>query len=112
MTKKIKRFFICQAGVVVILLLLIWQNSAADLSPKAILQQCDHARGNISGVIWDLKVEAREGIKTSHRHLRVRSRSYNVIAETLSPARRRGQMLILLNGNMWFYKPGLSKPIP
>ena len=111
MTKKITCFFICQAGVV-LLLLLAGQGNAAALSPKAILQQCDHARGNISGVTWDLKVEAREGVKTSHRHLCVRSRSYDVIAETLSPARRRGQMLILLNGNMWFYKPGLSKPIP
>ncbi|NIA19441.1 MAG: outer membrane lipoprotein-sorting protein, partial [Xanthomonadaceae bacterium] len=111
MTKKITRFFICQAGFV-LLLLLAGQSSTAALSPKAILQQCDHARGNISGVTWDLKVEAREGMKTSHRHLQVRSRSYNVIAETLSPARRRGQMLILLDGNMWFYKPGLSKPIP
>ncbi len=114
MTKKIKRFFICQAGFVLLLLLLpAWQSDSATLlSPKEILQQCDHARGNISGVTWDLKVEAKDGKKTSHRHLCVRSRSYNVIAETLSPARRRGQMLILLNGNMWFYKPGLSKPIP
>ena len=113
MTKKIKRFFICQAGFVLLLLLPAWQSDSATLlSPKEILQQCDHARGNISGVAWNLKVEAKDGKKTSHRHLRVQSRSYNVIAETLSPARRRGQMLILLNGNMWFYKPGLSKPIP
>ncbi len=111
MIKKNKLFFLWQAGII-FFLLLAWPHHAAALSPKAILQQCDQARGNISGVTWDLKVEAREGEKTSHRHLLVRSRSYNVIAETLSPARRRGQMLILLDGNMWFYKPGLSKPIP
>ena len=111
MMRKIKCFFSCQA-VVVLLLLPVWQSSAAALSPKAILQRCDHARGNISGVTWDLKVEAKKGTKISYRHLRVRSKSYDVIAETLSPARRRGQMLILRNGNMWFYKPGLSKPIP
>ncbi len=111
MIKKCRLFFLWQAAII-LLLLPAWPHRAAALSPKAILQQCDHARGNISGVTWDLKVEAREGTKTSHRHLQVRSRSYNVIAETLSPARRRGQMLILLDGNMWFYKPGLSKPIP
>jgi outer membrane lipoprotein-sorting protein len=109
MTKKFKLLLICQLSFV---LLLAWHNSATALSPKAILQQCDQARGNISGVTWNLEVEANEGKKISHRHLLVRSRSYNIIAETLSPARRRGQMLILLNGNMWFYKPGLSKPIP
>lgn len=113
MTQKRNKWFSISLAGGILLLLLAWQNSAAAaLSPKAILQQCDHARGNISGVTWDLTVAAGEGMKISHRHLRVRSRSYNVIAETLSPARRRGQMLILLNGNMWFYKPGLSKPIP
>jgi len=111
MIKKSRLFFIWQAAII-LLLLPTWSHRAAALSPKAILRQCDHARGNISGVTWDLKVEAREGSKTRHRHLRVQSKSYDVIAKTLSPARRRGQMLILLNGNMWFYKPGLSKPIP
>lgn len=111
MTKKAKHFPIFQMGFI-ILLLLIWNNNAAALSPKEILQQCDQARGNISGVVWDIKVEDRGKNKISHRHLQVQSQNYNAIAETLSPARLRGQMLILLNGNMWFYKPGLSKPIP
>ncbi len=111
MTRKIKAVFLCQA-IFFFLLPLVWHHSAAALSPKAILRQCDQARGNISGVSWNLKMDAHEGEKTSHRDLHVRSRSYDVIAETLSPARLRGQMLILLNGNMWFYRPGLSKPIP
>ena len=112
--KELKVFFKYEIAVV-LLLLLVWSGNAAAqtaLPSKAILKQCDHARGNISGVTWDLRVEAKEGKKVRHQHLKVRSRSYDAIAETLSPARRRGQMLILLNGNMWFYKPGLSKPIP
>lgn len=86
--------------------------SASELSHYAILEKCDQARGNLQGVSWNVTVEALEQGKTNFRKIYVRSKSFDVIAETLSPPRRKGHMLVLVKGNMWFYKPDLSKPVP
>lgn len=93
-------------------LLMPWQSSATGLSHYAILEQCDQARGNLEGVSWNVAVEASEQGKTNFRTIYVRSRGFDMIAETLLPPRRKGHMLVLVKGNMWFYKPDLSKPVP
>ncbi len=84
----------------------------ADLSPYEILKKSDQARGNIDGISWNVTITATEKNKTNTRKIRVISRGFDIVANTLKPARRRGHMLIMLKGNMWFYKPGLSKPVP
>ncbi|MCK4786433.1 MAG: outer membrane lipoprotein-sorting protein [Desulfobacteraceae bacterium] len=82
------------------------------LSVREMLQKSDGARGNLGGVSWTLKITAWEQGRDNNRTIHVRSRGFDVVAETLTPAHRRGHMLIMLQGNMWFYKPGLSKPVP
>jgi hypothetical protein len=34
------------------------------------------------------------------------------LGENVAPPRDRGNKVLMVNGNMWFYKPGLSKPVP
>ncbi len=86
--------------------------STAELSPYEILKKSDQARGNRDGISWKVTITATERGKTSTRKIQVRSRGFDVVAETLKPARHKGHLLIMLKSNMWFYKPGLSKPIP
>jgi hypothetical protein len=86
---------------------------AADaVDPVSILRQADRARGNVKGVTWLVEVESREGDRVNRLTVEVKSRRYDFVAEELAPPKYKGQKLLMVSGNMWFAKPGLSKPIP
>jgi hypothetical protein len=84
----------------------------ASLSPTEILRKADEARGNAEGVEWRIDIRSVERGREQHRTLRVRARSFNSLAEFLAPPNVKGQKLLMLDRNMWFAKPGLSKPVP
>ncbi len=84
----------------------------AALSPQEVLAKADEARGNAEGVEWEIWIESVEGGREQQRTIRVTARSYNSLAEFLAPANVKGQKLLMLDRNMWFAKPGLSKPVP
>ena len=86
--------------------------SSLSVTPQEILKECDEARGNLDGITWIVSVEALERGRQNARRILVKSSGFNVVAETVMPPRRNGQLLILVKGNMWFYKPDLSKPVP
>lgn len=85
---------------------------SSELTPREILRESDEARGNLVGVNWTVSIEANEGGTTNSRRLEVKARGFDVFARTVSPPRRRGDTLIMIDGNMWFYQPDLSKPVP
>jgi len=84
----------------------------ASLSPKDILRKADQARGNADGVEWRIHIRSVERGREQQRTLRVRARGFNSLAEFLAPPNVKGQKLLMLDRNMWFAKPGLSKPVP
>lgn len=81
-------------------------------SPYAILKDSDRARGNLGGVIWTVSVEAHERGKLNSRRLLVKSRGFDTVAEVLAPPQQKQHLLVMVKGNMWFYKPDISKPVP
>lgn len=84
----------------------------ADLSPKDILRKADEARGNAAGVEWEIAIDSIEGGRQQQRTIRVTARGFNSLADFLAPPNVKGQKLLMLDRNMWFAKPGLSKPVP
>ena len=84
----------------------------ASLSPREILRKADQARGNAEGVEWRIHIRSIEKGREQQRTIRVRARSFNSLAEFLAPPNVKGQKLLMLDRNMWFAKPGLSKPVP
>ncbi len=84
----------------------------AAMSPQEILAKADEARGNAEGVEWEIQIESIEGGREQQRTIRVTARSFNSLAEFLAPANVKGQKLLMLDRNMWFAKPGLSKAVP
>lgn len=80
------------------------------LTDAEILREADIARGNLPGVQWEVDV-ADEG-DDSAVAFAVSVRHADFLAEYLAPARQKGNRLLALGGNLWFYKPGLSKPVP
>jgi hypothetical protein len=70
------------------------------------------ARGNAEGVEWEIAIDSIEGGRQQERTLRVTARGFNSLAEFLAPPNVKGQKLLMLDRNMWFAKPGLSKAVP
>ena len=94
------------------LLILSGNSQAAEITPKEILHQADRARGNVTGISWPISLQTSGWRNNKSMELEVRGRGFDVHANTLAPARSKGNLLLMVKGNMWFYKPGLSKPIP
>jgi hypothetical protein len=84
----------------------------AAMEPKDILRKADEARGNAEGVEWEIDIKSIERGKEQNRIIRVNARSFNCLAESLAPPNVKGQKLLMLDRNMWFVKPGLSKAVP
>lgn len=82
------------------------------LTNKEILKRADRSRGNLDGVEWNLKVESIEKNDVKDRRLKVKTRGYDFLARMTDPPKVSGHKLLMVNHNMWFYKPGLSKPVP
>ncbi|HVN94887.1 MAG TPA: outer membrane lipoprotein-sorting protein [Syntrophorhabdaceae bacterium] len=84
----------------------------AALTPQEILKKADEARGNAEGVEWEILIESIEAGREQQRTIRVTARNFNSLAEFLAPPNVKGQKILMLDRNMWFAKPGLSKPVP
>ena len=106
-----ERALLSVCGLLFLLIVFSAESSLA-ATPYEILKECDKARGNLGGVTWIVSVEAVERGRQNSRKILVKSSGFDIVAETLEPARRKGQLLVQVNSNMWFYKPELSKPVP
>ena len=84
----------------------------AQMSPEEILQKADEARGNLEGIQWEISMDSIENGREQNRKLKVIAKGYNSLVTTLAPGNVKGQKLLMQDRNMWFAKPGLSKPVP
>lgn len=86
---------------------------AGELVPSEILRAADEARGNIAGqaVEWTIMLTTTRNEETREMQLQVVTRGPDMYSEILAPEKTRGQKLLVSEGKMWFYKPGLSRPV-
>ncbi|MCD4742786.1 MAG: outer membrane lipoprotein-sorting protein [Desulfobacteraceae bacterium] len=80
--------------------------------PNEILHSADLARGSDTGLEWTIKIESIEAEKKQNNTLNLKTSNFNSLAEFLTPAKVKGRKLLMRDRNMWFIKPGLSKPVP
>jgi outer membrane lipoprotein-sorting protein len=106
------RYVIVLALALLFLLNFCLPSLHAGKSPKEILSKADEARGNAEGVEWHIDIDSVEGGRQQQRTVRVMAREFNSLAEFLAPPNVKGQKLLMLDRNMWFAKPGLSKAVP
>jgi outer membrane lipoprotein-sorting protein len=107
-----KRFFAMGVFLIAVGLFPRALPAFAEMSPAEMLQKSDEARGNTDGIQWDISMDALEEGRAQHREMQVTARGYNCLIETLAPANVKGQKMLMLDRNMWFAKPGLSKAVP
>ncbi|RPI80142.1 MAG: outer membrane lipoprotein-sorting protein [Desulfobacteraceae bacterium] len=103
------RLFVLVLGFI---LLCFHAPASADLTPRDILKKADQARGNLGGVEWEIEIQSIEEGRQQDRVLKVTARDFNSLAEFLEPAKVKGQKILMIDRNMWFMKPGLSKAVP
>jgi len=79
---------------------------------ERILRRADESRGNLEGITWTVDLKAVRNERTNSNKYIVKAREFDILAENLAPPKSKGNKFLMLKGNMWFYKPGLSKPVP
>lgn len=84
---------------------------AEELSIKEILMHADRARGNIEGVVWDVKVKSKENDAINTKEMMVKVRNNDVLVRFTNPPKMKNQMILMKDRIMWFIRPGLSKPV-
>lgn len=109
--KKINPYLIC---FVTLLSLSVFSapGFSASHSAKEILEKSDQARGNVEGVEWEIEMSSVEEGRQQERTIKVTARGFNSLAEFIAPANVKGQKILMIDRNMWFVKPGLSKAVP
>jgi len=113
MNQKIKAGFIFFNIVIVFFLVGVFLTPVgAQMSHEEMLRMADQARGNEEGVRWDVSMHSIEKGRKQYRKMRVTAKGYNALINTLAPKNVRGQKFLMLDRNMWFSQPGLSKPVP
>ncbi len=86
--------------------------AAHAMTPEEILKKSDEARGNADGIEWEIAMHSIESGREQERTIKVSARNFNSLADFLAPANVKGQKMLMIDRNMWFAKPGLSKPVP
>lgn len=109
--------------IVLLILLILFPATAAmaDTSSEspmdmekatALLKESDLSRGNSSGLEWDIDIESRSEGETEANTLTVLVKETNCLAVYQTPSNVKGRKILMKDRNMWFIKPGLSKPVP
>ncbi len=88
--------------------------STADADPTELLRASDRARGaaaSTAGVSWTSVVVTKDGEDINEATYSVILRGDDALAEVVAPARQKGEKILFNDRTLWFYKPGLRKPI-
>lgn len=85
---------------------------AADPGADELLKEADRARGAAEeGITWEIDLETFEGTNTNKVRYLVKVKGVDALAEATVPARNKGEMYLFNDRTIWFFKPGLKKPI-
>jgi hypothetical protein len=106
-----KRILTLNVGIVVLLYLAAAIAYAEGPTVKDILQHADRARGNLAGIIWDIRITTNEEGKEETRGLTVTVKGNNTLARYTSPPNMNDRMVLMVDRNMWFIRSGLKKPV-
>jgi hypothetical protein len=111
MSDKKRTIQLIIGGIVVLIYLVAAIAYAEDRSVKDILTHADRARGNLAGIIWDIKITTNEDGKDETRGMTVTVKGNNTLARYTSPPTLNDRMVLMVDRNMWFIRSGLKKPV-
>jgi outer membrane lipoprotein-sorting protein len=88
--------------------------AAQGVNAVELLKISDRSRGAaaaLEGVSWNSNIVSTENGEESAAGYAVKIRGNDAIAETISPPRQKGEIALFNDRTLWFFKPGLKKPI-
>ncbi len=91
-------------------------SSPVQASPSAeqLLKDSDRSRGallEVGGMTWQASVITLENDDKIELGYLIKIRDDDAVAEVSSPPRQKGERILFNDRILWFYKPGLRKPI-
>ncbi len=89
-------------------------SKAADPKAIDILTEADRARGSaavVEGISWSVKVDTTGEDGTNSISYDLKVKGNDALAEAVAPPRNKGEMMLFNDRNIWFFKPGLKKPV-
>jgi hypothetical protein len=84
---------------------------AQEPSVRDILKHADRARGNVAGIIWDIRITTKDEGRDETRGMTVTVKGNNTLARYTSPLNMNDRMVLMVDRNMWFIRSGLKKPV-
>ena len=89
---------------------------AREETPKAdeLLKTSDRARGaayDLAGISWIAEIHSVENGDATDATYSIKAKNTNTVAEAIAPARQKGEIVLFNDRTLWFYKPGLKKPV-
>jgi outer membrane lipoprotein-sorting protein len=86
--------------------------AAGNPSPESILKDSDRSRGSAAdGLSWIAELETKEEGSTDQVTYHIKAKENDALVEVTSPARKKGEIILFNDRNLWFFKPGLRKPV-
>ncbi len=86
--------------------------NAKEPNPETLLKASDRARGGVaSGVTWKVRILSQDNGNDSDRTFLIKAKGVDAIAESLLPAKFKGEVFLFNDRTMWFFKPSLRRPI-
>jgi outer membrane lipoprotein-sorting protein len=77
-----------------------------------LLKVSDRARGGlVGGLVWDIQIQSVEDGAATNRSFHVKAKGDDALAIATAPARNKGELFLFNDRTMWFFKPGLRKPV-
>lgn len=77
-----------------------------------LLKEADRARGAAEdGITWDIDLKTQGESKDATVSYSVKVKGVDALAEATAPAKNKGEMMLFNDRNLWFFKPGLKKPV-
>jgi hypothetical protein len=108
---KIGKVLLGAVSLVVLSLFALVTLAEETPDAQAILKQSDTARGNTSGLEWTITLDVKGGNHPDSREMIVKAQNENSVAIMTAPTSVKGEKMLMKQNNMWFIKPGVSKPV-
>ncbi len=87
---------------------------AAEPSADELLKASDRARGSAAvtdGLTWEVTVDSDDGSTKNSVTYALKVKGADALAEAMAPPRNKGETMLFNDRNIWFFKPGLKKPV-
>lgn len=98
--------------VILFLILIFCESLKANDEAYNLLKKSDESRGGLNdGLEWQITIQSIEDGEQSERMFFVRALGNDSLAEATSPQRNKGELFLFNDRSMWFFKPGLKKPV-